>query len=1017
MSKLCAFLLGGVLCRGVIGAGLPDDFWFVADFDSTPELCGNAFLRPLPEGDGVKSAGYVEGRFGRGYAFLGPTNRCEGMFWRERRPEALSDFPWKSGAFACWYRTPEGVAPDAPARAFAVGNYQWCGDRFKTFNCSGGWLDLPASVRTRTTAWHHFAVTWKDGVQTAYLDGVEVACRKNNTVSDPFAKGPVDFQLGTGGYASPAANLVLDEVAVFRHGLSAEEVKALATADAPLRVGKERLLATPVGLTVFYRNEPNVALRLRLIAPEAGTYRLTGTVAGKPLAARAVAVPRGESAFDVPFEVCNLKAGEYDWAFQLTDAKGRVALARSGRMTVCPRLERNAFKVLSWGGGRDLSGAYLRSIGVNAANVHPSSSHYGLQRDYATNGVHLSGRVINWRTYVPLDLDPKAIRRGVRDEFDHLRGFHGWDLTLMNTEMYGTGTAPIWYAAKSPRWRRWAEKRLPHGLPATNRFTRAPAQISWKACGRTPPSGVLSDDEPEIEALVWYYKTGHLLYCGNRPAMDEVKELSPGNVCWAEPIIEAWNIAAHHDQICDWLYNYRSAKTLACVRNQWAWVRPSGKPYMPLVSMAYEHDRDFNGVRDAARKDAKGRPIWIYPCTTADDLAIRCWLAIGAVPAHDFGFFAIDTWVKGVETWQASGGDLMKINGPVATPGDPEKFAAFFKSKFLPAAELLEDMPNARAPFAVLQPVESRYMGGWPVQCQASYFCELAGEWGVPYDVIPDAEVTTEMLSRYRYIVLPHTTVLTKAHNEVLASLPKTTTLVVDGHCPTNLLPQAVRLDATFDWRRWNTTSRPAFSNWLASVQGELRPLLAARSEQDGEFGAQTFLKEYKGAKYVVVLNDLRQRLDCPQTRVLTNAWYRPHGAPQTVTTHLPVFADGATYEFGKGTAKNEPVVTCDYAPAEAKVFCLYPKKLVKPCVKRVGEALEISVCDVDGAQAPGRQIVEVAVTGPDGEVRDESGRYAVEDGRGRVPLYLSDMDRAAFPRGWRFRVKDLTTGLAAEIW
>ena len=998
-----------------VGAvSVPDDFWFVADFDSTPELCGNAFLRALPEGDGENKAGYTEGRFGRGYAFLGPTNRCEGMFWRERRPEALSDFPWTNGTFACWYRTPDGVASNAPARAFAVGNFQWGGDRFQTSNDSGGWLDLPTSVKTRSTVWHHLAVVWADGGQTAYLDGVEVASRRRNAVVDPYANGDVDFQLGTGGYASPAANLVMDEVAVFRHGLSAAEVLALATAKEPLRAGKSRLMATPVGLAVFYRNEPNAALRMRLVAPEAKTYCLTGTVGGRPLAERKVTVPKGEGAFDVQFDVRNLSLGEHDWSFCLTDDRGQVALARSGRLMVCPSLDRRAFKVLSWGGGRNLKGHYLREIGVTVANVHPEQ--YGIQRDLATNGVHLSGRVINWRTYVPLDLDAKAIRSGVRTEFDHLRNFYGWDMTLMNTEMYCSGTSPIGYAAESSSWRGLAEKSLVQGLPEMDRFTYAPARINWKACGRMPPLGVLGDKEPEMEALVWYYRTGHLLYCGNRLAMEEVKTLSPGNVCWAEPIIEAWNIAEHHDQICDWLYNYRSARTLACVREQEAWVRPTGKPYMPLVSMAYEHDKDSNGIRDKTRKDARGRPIWIYPSTTADDLAIRCWLAIGAVKTHGFGFFAIDTWLQGVETWQNSGGDLGQINGPVATPGDPEKFAAFFKSRFLPAAELLEDMPNARAPFAVLQPVESRYMGDWSVQCQATDFCVLAGEWGVPYDVIPDAEVKSEVLSLYRYVVLPYTTVLGKAHNDVLTSLPKTTTIVVDGHCPPSLLQQAVRLDAKFDWRNWGVTAKPAFSNWLASVQGELNEKRDAWSAQDGEFKSQTFLKDYKGAKYVLVLNDLRRRLDCPQTRVVTNAWYKPHGAPQRITTHLPVFKDGVTYEFAAAPIGNDATVTRDYAPAEAKVFCLYPKKLAKPAIALKGEVVEIAVADIDGAPAPGRQIVEVTVTGPDGAARDESGRIVVEDGRGYVPLCLSDSDlRTLRMGGWRIVARDLTTGLSAE--
>ena len=112
-KPLFAALIVGAAMAG--WGDIPDDFWFCADFDSPAELCGNAFLRALPQGDGVRRAGPVKGRFGNGYAFLGPTNRCDGIFWCEKRPEALSDFPWREGSFACWYRTPESVPTNAPS--------------------------------------------------------------------------------------------------------------------------------------------------------------------------------------------------------------------------------------------------------------------------------------------------------------------------------------------------------------------------------------------------------------------------------------------------------------------------------------------------------------------------------------------------------------------------------------------------------------------------------------------------------------------------------------------------------------------------------------------------------------------------------------------------------------------------------------------------------------------------------------------------------------------------------------
>ena len=997
----------------------PDDFWFCADFDSTPELCGNAFLRALPEGDGRTSAGFCEGRFGRGYAFLGPTNRCEGIFWREQRPEALSDFPWKDGSFVCWYRTPEGVSLDAPGRAFGVGDFRFGLDQSRIFSCASGWLQMPSDMRSRE--WHHIALVWNGEGFRIYRDGAEIAFKKGAKGADPFAGGKFDLQVGTGGYASMAANLEMDEIAVFRHALSADEVSAIASSKTPLRTGRGRLLATPVSLPVYPRNDKNAALRFRVSSPERVVCRVSGDVGGKPFACGEVTIRKGVSDLDIPFDAVRHRPSKYPWRLALTDASGRTVLSRSGSLTIAKRFDRDAYKFLSWGGYRDLSAAEMKELGVNAANLHPERpAHYALQRELAENGLNLSMRVVNWRKYVPCDFDGVAIRRDVRGDLEHLRGLGNWTMSLMNTEMYGTGTTPIWEAAKSPRWRAFAEKSLPHGLPPTNRFSRAPAFVAWKAFGREPPRGVLGDCEPEIEALAWYYRDGHMLYRGNKPAMDEIHLMSPGNDCWAEPIIEAWNIAAHHDEICDWIYNVWSHETLACARGQQAWVRAAGKPYMPLLSMAYEHNKKF--FRENPNMMGRdGKAARIFPCRTADDLAISCWQAVGAVPCHDFGFFAIDSWSRGVENVRSVGGDIAKLQGLVAEPEDQPKFAAFFKSAFRPVAELLRDMPNVRAPVAVCQPVEARYMGGWPIMVHSQRICHELGKTGVPYDVIPESEFTREILSRYRFVILPHLQVVTKAHYEVLASLPETTTLVVDSHCPADVLPRAVRLDAKFDWLRWDVTAGGAFRAWFGTVEGGLRGSLAAKSDEDGEFSAQTFHKEYRGARYVLVVNDRRERRDSIMTRCMTNEWYRPYGAPQKISTHLPVFPGGAGYVFNLKNARGrhfgKDTVKLQYAAAEARLFCLYPAPLAAPKLSLDGESLEIAICDEKGSPAPGRQIVELTVRDESGVVRDESGRYAVECGACRVPLYLADDDKAGFASGkWRYAVRDLTTGLEAEL-
>ena len=84
-----------------LGADPADDLWFFADFDSTPQMDGRAFLDPLPVQPDV------DGRYGKGYLFESDEKRCENKYWVVRDRELLKTFPDERGSFACWYRSPE----------------------------------------------------------------------------------------------------------------------------------------------------------------------------------------------------------------------------------------------------------------------------------------------------------------------------------------------------------------------------------------------------------------------------------------------------------------------------------------------------------------------------------------------------------------------------------------------------------------------------------------------------------------------------------------------------------------------------------------------------------------------------------------------------------------------------------------------------------------------------------------------------------------------------------------------
>lgn len=193
-----------------------------------------------------------------------------------------------------------------------------------------------------------------------------------------------------------------------------------------------------------------------------------------------------------------------------------------------------------------------------------------------------------------------------------------------------------------------------------------------------------------------------------------------------------------------------------------------------------------------------------------------------------------------------------------------------------------------------------------------------------------------------------------------------------------------------------------------------------------------TFEKEYKGARYVVVVNDLRDQNPSYLNTFKTNDWYRVVGAPQKIATVVRSVKPGSkvylfnsngrkTWETSKGWEK---VLTADFAPAEGRVYCIYPVPLKAPELALEGKAapgktatLVVRINDKTGKAAPGRQVVTLKLTDSEDVERDESGRYVVEDGVVRIPIRIAHDDK---PTGmfskWKAEVTDLTTGESEHL-
>ena len=984
---MLGLLLGTTLCVASSGTLDCNDLWLFADFDTLPQIGGRPFSQKLPDG------GEVKGRFGKGYAFVSDEKRCDNRFWSVRDAELLKDFPCACGSFSCWFRSPEKylAQPESPAFGYCgFWKFQWTwrGASFSTGST--------AKIKdfARSTEWRHFAATWNDERLVLYLNGQAVAETPTPKRIDMSEIPKRALRIGAGFDGSPAANLEMDEIAIFRRDLSPTEVAALAKAEKGFLDGRVSAFAEPVPFPVFWRNQTDAAVRMRLHATAKTDAKLTGEIAGETIASQAVRLAAGMKRLVVPFDPARLKAGKYPWTFRLTTAHGAEVWSGSGEIEIRPRLEKDTFKMVNWGGWADIPCAYLKDVGINSSLVDVFDVKR--VRRLVEEGFFPNLRYENNRKYKlsSADLDPERIKELTRRDFADYEGLHVWGTTLLNSEIYGSAYPQK--AADQPKFMAWARQEL--GFEPDFNYRNAPIELNSKTVGAWPKGVVARGGCRQLDSLRWVMARGMTPYRINVFAAAVIHEFDARNVVWSEPAFEG--VTANLDMLADWHYQYRTSDTLRELRTCYAYCRPYGKPYMPTLSAGYFHGPTPMVASVDGRKSRRGTQ-------SVDEVAIKAWLSLAAVPTKALSFFALDDWVEG----ERSG---------IAEPGTGARFGQVWRETIAPAADLLRDLPNERAPVAVVCLSECRFASGigWG---QIHYPACIAGclvKAGVPYDILSDKELESGALKGYRFAILPMAKTIYADHVAKLEEAEGAGCCIVTDSYAAKTFGRGVHLGKLaypHDFRKNKHKIEAEILPWVAKVLPDLRDKLSAWSEGEGE-SAHTFVKELDGVRYVTVVNDRRSDKPGFLNGCVTNDWYRPYGAPQKIVTHVNLPEGAAVYEFVRGNGSvvrlKDRSIEADYPTAQAKVFCAYPKRLARLVMDVKGGFVRIALLDKDGKPAPGRQVVAVEVRDPDGNVHDETGRYVMERGRLKIPLRIARDD----PDGtWKISAKELTTALSAN--
>lgn len=1005
--------VAAAFAAGDVGAAVDPakDIWCAVDFDGPIVVGGRVFKQELP------ARGRTEGRFGAGYHFKGSGRRDVLIF---DDPAVLGTFPTEEGSFAAWIKKPGRNAAVWGRHTKWGNNWGFDTSNFRTASrCylepNGTYEKFPAAQAAfaPSNVWMHVAATWSEDEIVVYANGKRVMSRMGKRIQlDPMTSEPSKFYIGGYGVGSGLTDVILDEFFVFNRALDEDEIGELVSAQKPLRGAGAEFFSSSVDFAIYRRDETNAALRFSIEARRPAQAAVTWQVADLPSAARELQLAKGVTPLQLPFDVWKLSAGKYPWSYGVK-VEGRVIASDKGTLEVLPASADGGWTFLSWGGSKPVHSAFMRQIGLNTYNLTDIQA----MREKASEGFYVNPRVEIPRKWAGSGLDVcnyEGLREETASFLAPLAGSGCWRTTLVNSEVYPTSLKAV---VSNATFRAYAKKEL--GIDPDDRINNL-GEIRSGVKLR----GVIPETDPTFRTIKWFDFGGMPAYRQNLAMGEAIHALQPDNIVWSEPIFFPGGLPASVDMAADWYYECFSTRTLVTMMRDYAKVRQFGKRFMPTLGMCYYPSQ--GGVHPKL-KGKDGKPRSVRVTQSADELMIKSWMAIGAVRADALSMYEADAWEYGVSNAVKLAVNFMDESVySVTEPDAPRRYGEFVRERLMPAALLLKGVENARAKVALLAPSEIGYCNahGYGRGYDESMIGQCLAEAGINFDFLCDGELTAGTLSRYDYLVLQMAGAITETHDAALkAASAKGAQVVLDaeGAWAKDRYANAIALTNRYIhvWNNPGATKIP-FNDWLATVKDGLAAKQSVHSDCDGR-GSWTFTKKHAGAAYAVVVNDFRREGGSLLNTFKTGSGYRPCGAAHEIATTFRLPAGSAVYAFndGKGALElKDGVYAAEYAPAEGKLFCIYPRPLKALSAQVEGTparavacALSVRMTDAADQPAPGRQIVRLTLRDPSGVCADASGLYTLERGTAAIPLRFA---RDSSVGTWTWKLDDLTAGFSA---
>jgi hypothetical protein len=953
-------------------------------------------------------------------------------------PDLLNAFPVHQGTISFWTCT-----PPADSNLSGTGSVSW-------FALCRGWTDPEWAVDTYHIAsgvqikdgkpaptysggslsaatdgkWHHVAMVWENNHGVLYKDGQAVMKLERQDVD---LGGQLEtYVMRIGGGRDGAANSVVDEFAVFKRALSAEEVARLAAGAAPLRItGSACALAGGVRST-FYRDETSARFTATLTSlglPD-GPVIVDGAIANLLAFQQRVELIGGKATVTFDFVPAQLKCGVSTCRMAVSAANGTPAGYREFPVNIVPSLRRDQFLLSSW--GSNLSADWLRfyrTLGLNTLD-------FELSDPKIIDRIGAQGFAYNWHYNFDREGDYTPARREtVKAEAGELAArlapLPNWRGVLLNTET-GPGHAIPNDQQRKAWFDAWAESDFGAKIPASGwalGSSHNHVGCRFPDDAKPGPDGVYRTMPETLRFLKWWNDRGGLYWRINALGAQAVKAVRPDVVTWTDPMCSAGEIA-ELDAGSSWSYSTDPAEIVNELQAAYDLTRGTGKPFYATLGMNYCGP----GWLTVTEPDGVKKSLMPTP----DDMIQQSWLSVAAIPSAGMTFWDLNGWFDGLRVQKTS----YDSSGAVryCPPKSDEALGTVLKNDLVPLGTMLQGVPNAQRPLALLLPESTIWFGageggfGWGAYHYPNIWKKWVNRSGIPCDYVFDHHITPGALAKYRVVIFPMAQFVSEPlYRELTAAAKAGTKIIVDSYCKQtypNMVKTGVKYEIYWTWPKEKQEAYAAeATRLLEELRASLEPHLAAYAVgKEGRVFVN--VREANGVRYVCAINNHRQ--PGPYTEWTRHPEFMPYGKAQQATVYLNAPKESVVYEFT--TSRRLPAtyengklaVTLDLPPAAGRVLCVYPAAFsiltssVAPEYRLgVPGSIEVHLLGQNGQPVPGRQMVDVRIADPAGQPHDESGFYRLDDGTARIPFRPALNDK---PGRWSVSLRERSSGLEARL-